>query len=125
MRLENCGFWGPSAQKILSHSRSYVSISNCYLSNGWKEHYPLIGAGQHALISSHWEERYRRGDPEKPMVEADNGKLQVIGCSFATGEPSVYLKDGLQHAIISGNNGVNGVRIINEIGEKAIIANNE
>jgi hypothetical protein len=60
-------------------------------------------------------------------VEADNGKLQVRGCTFRSRgkEPSILLKKGLKHAIISENNGANGVNIVNEIGDQAIIANNE
>jgi hypothetical protein len=64
-------------------------------------------------------------NPGKALVEADNGKLQVQGCSFATPEPSILLGKGLQHAIVTGNNGVNGVSIDNQIGEKAIISGNE
>ena len=66
-----------------------------------------------------------KNDTELPLVEADNGKLQVRGCSFATGEPSIHLKSGLKHAIISENNGLDGVRIVNDIGDKAVIVNNE
>jgi hypothetical protein len=40
-------------------------------------------------------------------------------------EPNILLKSGLRHAIISENNGPNGVSIVNEIGERAIIVNNE
>ena len=47
------------------------------------------------------------------------------GCTFATDEPGIDLKKGLVHAIITANNGARGVSIRNEIGEKAIIANNE
>ena len=59
------------------------------------------------------------------MVEADGGKLQVRGCSFGTDEPSIALRKGLRHAIVSENNGVRGVGILNEIGDQAVIANNE
>ena len=58
-------------------------------------------------------------------MEADNGKLQIRGCTFATPEPSILLKKGLKHAIVTENNGVKGVSITNEIGEQAIISNNE
>jgi hypothetical protein len=59
------------------------------------------------------------------LVEADGGRLQVRGCSFGTDEPAIALKPGLQHAIVTENNGVRGVEIANEIGERAMIANNE
>jgi hypothetical protein len=121
VRLVNCSFWGPSVQNVISHSKSYVSLNDCYLGSGWKSSF----SPGNTAVSSHWETRYMRNDPEKPLVEADNGKLQIRGCSFATGEPSIHLKNGLKHAIISENNGVNGVKIINEIDENAIIVNNE
>jgi type II secretory pathway component PulC len=61
------------------------------------------------------------------LVEADNGKLQVRGCTFRSRgqEPHIVLKEGLKHAIVSENNGVNGVRIVNQIGDRAVIVNNE
>ena len=34
VRLENCAFWGPAVQNVLSHSKSFVSLSNCYFSSG-------------------------------------------------------------------------------------------
>jgi hypothetical protein len=101
VRLQNCAFWGPAVQNVVSHSRSYLSLENCYLSSG------------------------RPKNPGKSLVEADGGRLQVQGCSFASPEPSILLGKGLVHAIITGNNGVKGVSITNQIGEKAIIANNE
>lgn len=100
VRLVNCAFWGPAVQNLVSHSQSFVSLSDCYFSSG------------------------RKGNT-KPLVEADSGKLQVRGCSFATSEPSIRLRQGLTHAIITENNGAKGVEITNEIGSKAIIANNE
>jgi hypothetical protein len=59
------------------------------------------------------------------LVEADGGRLQVRGCSFGTDEPSIALRKGLKHAIITENNGVRGVEILNELGAEAVVANNE
>jgi hypothetical protein len=101
VRLQNCDFWGPAVQNVVSHSQSFVSLSNCYFSSG------------------------RPNNPGKTLIEADGGKLQVEGCSFASPEPSLLLGKGLKHAIIRGNNGVKGVTITNQIGNKAIIADNE
>ena len=123
VRLVNCSFWGPSDQNLISHSKTFVSLSDCYLSSGWKSGY--VPGQPPSGVSSHWGERYHSGNPELPLVEADSGKLQVRGCSFASGEPSIHLKPGLKHAIITENNGTSGVKIINEIGENAIIANND
>ena len=102
VRLVNCAFWGPARQNVVSHSRSFVSLSDCYLSSSG-----------------------RQKNPGLALVEADGGRLQVRGCSFGTDEPSITLLKGLQHAIITENNGVRGVEILSEIGEKAVIANNE
>lgn len=100
VRLVNCAFWGPSAQNIVSHNQGFTSLSNCYFSTPHQS--------------------------PNPVVEADNGKLQVRGCSFEAGnKPSIALRKGLKHAIITENNGERGVEIINEIGDKAIIVNNE
>ena len=101
VRLQNCDFWGPAVQNVVSHSKSFVSLSNCYFSSG------------------------RPNNPGKALVEADGGKLQVQGCSFATAEPSILLGKGLKHAIVTGNNGVKGVTITNQIGDRAILSNNE
>jgi hypothetical protein len=102
VRFVDCAFWGPARQNVVSHSQSFVSLSDCYFSS-----------------------QGRQKNPGFALVEADGGKLQVRGCSFGTDEPSIALRKGLQHAIITENNGVSGVETINEIGEKAIIAANE
>jgi hypothetical protein len=102
VRLVNCAFWGPNRQCVLSHSQSFVSLSDCYLSSTGRARNPGVF-----------------------LVEADGGKLQVRGCSFGTDEPAIALQAGLQHAIISQNNGVRGVEIQNAIGSRAIIVDNE
>lgn len=102
VRLVNCAFWGPARQCVVSHSRSFVSLSDCYFS----------ASG-------------RKKNPGVSLVEADRGKLQLRGCSFGTDEPSIALRQGLQHAIVTENNGVHGVEILNEIGDHAVLANNE
>jgi Pectate lyase superfamily protein len=102
VRLVNCAFWGPNRQCVISHSRSFVSLSDCYLSS--------VG---------------RVKNPGVSLIEADGGKLQVWGCSFGTDEPAIALRQGLAHAIISENNGINGVEIRNDIGERAMLSNNE
>jgi len=103
VRLVNCAFWGQNRQCVLSHSRSFVSLSDCYVST-------TFGGKNNSGLS---------------LIEADGGKLQVRGCSFGTGEPSIALRKGLAHAIITENNGLRGVEILNEIGDRAVLANNE
>ena len=102
VRLVDCAFWGPNRQCVVSHSRSFVSLSDCFLSSSGQAKNPGVA-----------------------LIEADGGKLQVRGCSFGTDEPCITLHQGLQHAIVTENNGVRGLDIRNEIGDKAIIANNE
>ena len=100
VRLQNCAFWGPAVQNVVSHGKSFLSLSNCYFSSG------------------------RPDNAGKALVEADDGKLQVDGCSFASAELSIRLGKGLRHAIVTGNNG-DRFTVVNEIGKKAVIANNE
>jgi hypothetical protein len=102
VRLVNCAFWGPNRQCVVSHSRSFVSLSDCYLSSTGRERNPGVS-----------------------LIEADGGKLQVRGCSFGSDEPAIALRKGLEHAIITENNGRHGVAIANEIGDQAVLAHNE
>jgi hypothetical protein len=101
VRLVNCAFWGPSAQCVVNHGKGFLSMNDCYVSSG---------AGKY---------------PGRALVEADAGRVQVRGCSFGTKEPSIHLKKGTVHAIVAENNGADGVRIVNEIGDQAVLANNE
>lgn len=107
VRLVNCAFWGPARQCVLSHNQGAVSLNDCYIEiSGRSPSGPL---------------------PEISLVQADNGKLQVRGCTFRSrrSEPHIVLKQGVNHAIVAENNGVNGVNIVNEAGDQAIIVNNE
>lgn len=102
VRLVNCAFWGPNRQCVVSHSLSFVSLSDCYLSSTG-----------------------RATNPGVALIEADGGKLQVRGCSFGSDEPSITLNKGLRSAIVTENNGARGVEILNQIGAQAILSNNE
>ena len=99
IRLVNCAFWGPAVQNVVSHSRSFLSLSDCYFSSGKKT--------------------------EAPLIEADGGWIQIRGCSFAGERKSIALNKGIIHAIISENTGTHGVDIINNIGDAAVLSNNE
>jgi len=103
VRLVNCSFWGPSVQNVVSHGRGFLSLNDCYMST------------------------WRGGEKTRALVEVDAGKLQVRGCTFATDpqRPGIKLSEGLEHAIITENNGTSGVLIQNGIGDRAIISNNE
>lgn len=100
VRLVNCSFWGPSNHNAVLEGKGFVSFSDCYFSN-WK-----------------------KGTKATPLIVAKSGRLQVNNSSFATAQPGVELGAEVQHAIIQGNNGVNGVKVINN-SKKAIIQNNE
>jgi hypothetical protein len=101
VRFVNCAFWGPAKQNVVSHSKGFLSFSDCFFSS--------IHEGKNPL----------------PLIEADGGKLQIRGCSFWGDRPDIQLNQGVKHAIISENNGENGVRINNNIGSKALIIRNE
>lgn len=117
VRLVNCGFWGPVEHNALLRGGGYVSFSDCYFSNNY--------------------------DAPGAAIVAEAGKLQVQNCTFDAlakrrkpgnafaGEParyqppSIHLKPGVRSAIVRGNNGYYGVNVINEIGAKAIVTDNE
>ena len=118
IRFVNCGFWGPVEHNAELLGPSFVSFTDCYFSND------------------------NHKDPGWSIV-AEAGKLQVQNCTFdarsrqrqsgnawsqqdARDQPGcVHLKGGVRHAIIRGNNGYYGVRIQNEIGDRAVLSDNE
>ena len=118
VRFVNCGFWGPVLHNAVLRGRGYVSFADCYFSND------------------------NHTDPGFAIV-ARAGRLQVQNCTFDARSPrreagnawadedrrdqpgSVHLEGGLRHAIIRGNNGYYGVRIRNDAGRRAILAENE
>ena len=105
MRLVNCSFWGPARKCVESHSSGFVSLADCY--------FEISGKSSTGQV------------PGVALVEADGGRIQIRGCTFGSREKNIVLKNGVQHAIVSENNGAHGVEIENEIGDRAIIATNE
>jgi len=101
VRFVNCAFWGMSLNNAIIKGTGFVSFSDCYFSS-WKKE-----------------------TPNNPLVVVESGRVQISNSSFATPQPSVELGAGVQHAIIQGNNGIQGVRVIDHSGGKAIVANNE
>lgn len=102
VRLVNCAFWGPAKQNVVAHGQSFVSLSDCYLSSD-------------------------RKDGTRALIEADGGRLQVRGCSFGIGDRHIALRKGIEHAIISENNGWKGVEIEvdPEVAARAVVRDNE
>ena len=99
VRFVNCAFWGPVEQNAILEGSGWTSFSDCFFSN-WKK-------------------------TDKPLVVARAGRLQISNSTFATAQPSVLLESGVQHAIIQGNNGAAGVRVIDRTAGRVILANNE
>jgi len=50
VRLVNCAFWGPAKQCVVSHSRSFVSLSDCFLSSTGRKNNP----GQYLVEADGW-----------------------------------------------------------------------
>lgn len=105
VRLVNSSILAPRA--VISHGSNVVSLTGCFV-NAWS------------------------GSTGEPLIEADNGKLQVIGCTFdaRSGQQhghatAIALRKGLKSAIIADNMAPWGVEIINEIGSNAILRDNE
>ena len=100
IRLVNCAFWGPALHNAVIEGNGYVSFSDCYFSSD------------------------RKGAEKNPLVIVKSGRIQINNSSFATPQPAVELGENVKHAIIKGNNGANGVKIINNA-KKTIIEDNE
>jgi hypothetical protein len=101
VRFVNCAFWGPALHNAVLKGTGFTSFSDCYFSS-WK-----------------------KDTPDSPLVVAETGRVQISNSTFATSQPSVRLGSNVRHAIVQANNGADGVRVIDQTGGKAIIANNE
>ncbi len=103
-RLVNCAFWGPGVQNVVSKGGGFVSLSDCHFNGGAK---PTDG---------------------KAQVEAIDGRIQVRGCTFwpeDSKQPSVMIRKGVTHAIVTENNGRYGVNVQVEEGVDAVVGGNE
>ncbi|UCH35099.1 MAG: hypothetical protein JSV65_01735 [Armatimonadota bacterium] len=101
VRMTNCAFWGPTKQVAVLKGEGFVSFENCYISDWGKD------------------------DPQAPGIDVQAGRFQLRGCSFKSDRPAVRLGPDVVHAVVTDNNGDHGVRVMNEAGERAVIANNE
>ncbi len=100
-RFVNCAFWGLSNHIAVIEGDGYASFSDCYFTN-WKE-----------------------GRDDSPLIIARRGRVQVTNCSFDTHHPALLIEPGVTHAIVRGNNGANGVRVIDRTEGRAVITDNE
>lgn len=103
VRLVNCAFWGPARQNVIARGTGFLSLSDCYLSTSLPD----------------------PPDGPLPLVDIQAGRVQVRGCSFGSPQPSVRLGSEVSHAIVTANNGIAGVSILSECGDRAVIADNE
>jgi hypothetical protein len=118
VRFVNCGFWGPVLHNALLRGGGYVSFSDCYFSNDNHKDpgYSIVAEGGKLQVhDSTFDARSLRRQPGDPW-DGNEGMNQP---------GSIQLKVGLKSAIIEGNNGYAGVGIQNDIGNQAIIRDNE
>jgi hypothetical protein len=101
VRFVNTAFWGLSDHVAHVQGNGYLSFTDCYFTN-WKEDVD-----------------------KKPLIVVKSGRLQVSSSTFDTHHPAIELGPEVVHAIVRGNNGVNGVRVIDNTGGRAIVADNE
>ena len=101
VRLVNCSFWGPAFQNARIEGTGFVSFSDCFLSNWNKE----VG--------------------DQPLITALSGRLQVNNSTFATEQVSVELGPNVANAIIRGNNGPGGVKVVNKGEAPLMMSDNE
>jgi len=107
IRLVNCSIL--AQQAVVSHNPKVTSLQGCYF-NSW------------GSVTNN------------PLVQADNGTLQVTGCNFdhntgahGTPPPSIEISSPLKFAVITGNVGQAGVKIVNKgvANENVATANNQ
>ena len=101
VRFVNSGFRGPSNRIAVIEGDNYVSFNDCFFANG----------GDHEI--------------GQPLVLAKRGRIQLNNSSFSTCQPALELESGVTHALIRGNNGCCGVKIIDHTDGKATISENE
>ena len=101
VRFVNCAYWGPALHNAVLEGTGFTSFSDCYFSNWNKDAH------------------------DKPLVVCGAGRLQINNSTFATTQPSVLLRPNVKHAIIRGNNGGGGVRIVDQTKGSLIAGSNE
>jgi len=108
VRFVNCSFWGPSTCIAAVRGDGHVAFDNCTFDD------------------------WRSGSSDVAVVKVDSGRVQIGNCSFTIPpslreafHPSIELGADIAHAVVQGNNGRHGVRIIDRSGGKAVIEGNE
>jgi hypothetical protein len=117
VRFVNSAFWGPSEHNAILQGDGFVSFSDCYFSSDLdaRDAAVLVEGGKVQVQNSTFDARSKQHDPGHSF----NGQ------DVRYQPPSIRIAPGTRSAIIRGNNGYYGVKIENQIGEKAILSDNE
>ncbi|UCH33583.1 MAG: hypothetical protein JSV65_13565 [Armatimonadota bacterium] len=76
VQFQNCAFWGPAHHIASIAGRGVVTFNNCHFQE-WADGVPAI--------------------------QASEGSLSVIGCTFSRESPQVELREAVRSAVIMGN----------------------
>jgi hypothetical protein len=117
VRFVNSAFWGPAEHNAILQGDGFTSFSDCYFSSDFDaaDAAVLVEGGKVQVQNSTFDARSKQHDPGHAFSKQD----------VRYQPPSIRVALGTRSAIIRGNNGYYGVKIENQIGDKAIISDNE
>jgi hypothetical protein len=100
VRFVNCAFWGPCNQIAAISGHGTVGFSDCTFVQ-WDHK----NEGRHAL-------------------QVTDGTVLIRGCEFRENKPQIELGASVRRAVIAENVMTGKLRVANQAGSKAVIANN-
>lgn len=100
IRFVNCAFWGPCNQIAKLAGRGTTGFSDCTFVQ--------------------WDHK-KEG---RPAVQVSDGTVLVRGCEFRENKPQIELGPSVRRAVITDNVMTGQLRITNQAGAKAVVANN-
>jgi hypothetical protein len=100
IRFVNCAFWGPCNQIARLAGRGTTGFSDCTFVQ--------------------WDHK-KEG---RSALQVSDGTVLVRGCEFRENKPQVQLGASVRRAVITDNIVTGKLRLTNEAGPRAIIANN-
>ncbi len=117
IRFVNSAFWGPSEHNAVLQGDGFVSFSDCYFSSDFdaSDAAILVESGKVQIQNSTFDARSKDHNPGNAFSVRD----------VRYQPPSIRLASGVRSAIVRGNNGYYGVKIENQIGNRAILDDNE
>jgi hypothetical protein len=117
VRFVNSAFWGPTEHNAVLQGDGFVSFSDCYFSSDLdaRDAAVLVEGGKLQVQNSTFDARSKQHDPGHSFN----------GTDVRYQPPSIRIATGTRSAIVRGNNGYYGVKIENQIGNKAILSDNE